>query len=290
MLDQAANLRKLIEQRQENKAEKVKKVPRIITITSGKGGVGKSNLVVNLGISLQRQGYKVMIFDADVGMGNDDVLMGHIPKYDIYDVIFKDMKISEVLVEGPFGIKLLPGGNGFSKIDEISDSQREEFIAKLREIEDMDFLLMDTGAGVNRDVLAFVACSEELILITTPEPTSLTDAYSLLKAVRHFKLKDTAYVVINKSFNLKESISTYERFKSTVGRFLNMELSYLGDIPEDRKLTEAVRKQDPVVISAPYSESAIAIKKIAEKLVGTSVSKDSASVKGLFKKLFAIFS
>lgn len=290
MLDQAANLRKLIEQRQESKEPKVTKGPRIITITSGKGGVGKSNLVVNLGISLQKQGYKVMIFDADVGMGNDDVLMGHIPTYDIYDVIFKGMKINEVLIEGPFGIKLLPGGNGFSKIDEISDYQREEFINKLKEIEDLDFLLMDTGAGINKDVLAFVACSQELILITTPEPTSLTDAYSLLKAVRHFKLKDTASVVVNKSFTLKESISTYERFRSTVNKFLNMELNYLGHIPEDRKLTEAVRKQEPVLISAPYSESSKAIEKIAEKLIGLNTSKDSASVKGLFKKLFAIFS
>lgn len=290
MLDQAANLRKLIEQRQEGKVEKAKNGARIITITSGKGGVGKSNLVVNLGISLQKQGYKVMIFDADVGMGNDDVLMGYIPKYDIYDVIFKNMKISEALIEGPFGIKLLPGGNGFSKIDEISDSQREEFINKLRELEDLDFLLMDTGAGINRDVLAFVACSQELILITTPEPTSLTDAYSLLKAVRHFKLKNKAYVVVNKSFNLKEALSTYERFKSTVAKFLNMELNYLGHIPEDRKLTEAVRKQEPVVISAPYSESSKAIEKIAEKIIGTNTSMDSVSVKGLFKKLFSIFS
>jgi len=214
MLDQAQRLRQLAASN-ENSGK-----ARIITVTSGKGGVGKSNFVVNLAITLQMLGKKVLIFDADVGMGNDDVLMGFLPRFNIFDVIFNNKEIEDVVITGPYGVKLLPGGTGISKIDELTDEQREGFIRKLEKLSEFDYILMDTGAGINRSVLGFAACCEELIILTTPEPTSLTDAYSLLKAINHFKIKASAKVVVNRIMDEKEALLTYNRFNSAVSNFL----------------------------------------------------------------------
>ncbi len=169
MLDQAENLRRLA-----NK-DNSKKKAKIITITSGKGGVGKSNFVVNMGITLHKKGKKVLIFDADIGMGNDDVLMGALPSYNVFDLL-EGKDINEVVVEGPYGINLLPGGSGINYIENLEEEERLAFIEKLTSLDKYDYIFIDTGAGINKNVLAFIACSEETIVITTPEPTSLTDA------------------------------------------------------------------------------------------------------------------
>lgn len=285
MLDQAERLRQLAVGKATREAR-----PRIITVTSGKGGVGKSNFVVNLGIALQQMGKKVMIFDADVGMGNDDVLMGFLPKYNVFDIIFNGKDLEEVLITGPSGIKLLPGGSGLTKIEELTDEERESFINKITSLENLDYILMDTGAGINRSVLGFVACCEELIVLTTPEPTSLTDAYSLLKAVVHFKIKGYAKVIINRTMDDKEGISTYNKFNNAVWTFLKMKLEYLGNVSEDRKLVQAVRQQQPFMISYPNCDAAQDIKKIAQKLIGSSTNNSGIGVQGLFKKIFSIFS
>lgn len=284
MLDQAQRLRQLANQNDSTTK------PRIITVTSGKGGVGKSNFVVNLSITLQKMGKKVMIFDADVGMGNDDVLMGFLPKYNVFDVILNGKEIDEVIITGPYGVKLLPGGSGLTKIDELTDDQRQVFIDKLEKVKDLDYIIMDTGAGINRSVLGFVACCEELIVITTPEPTSLTDAYSLLKAINHFKIKSSAKVIVNRAFDTKEADITFGKFNNAVSNFLKMRLEYLGFISDDRKLIQAVRTQQPFVISFPNCEAAQDIGKIARKLVGTSGSEERMGVQGLFKRIFSIFS
>ncbi|KEI13165.1 chromosome partitioning protein ParA [Clostridium novyi B str. ATCC 27606] len=295
MLDQAEKLRSLAKnnlQWNENYIKESKEILRtnIITITSGKGGVGKSNFVVNLGITLQRMGKKVLILDADVGMGNDDVLMGFLPKYNIYDIIFNGKTIDEVLIQGPYGIKLLPAGTGLNKIDELDSDKREKFLSKLEELNTFDFILMDTGAGINKNVLAFVECSEELIIVTTPEPTSLTDAYSLMKAIVHFNLKDKAKIVVNKVLDYEEGIKTFNKFNNAAKRFLNIELEYLGNISEDRKLIEAVRSQKPVVISYPNCKAAFDIEEIALKLCGYNRKMKTNGVQGVFKKIFHIFS
>jgi flagellar biosynthesis protein FlhG len=298
MLDQAQKLRQLAEQQRKDNVEtkssnepkdSISK-PRIITVTSGKGGVGKSNFVVNLAIALQKMDKKVLIFDADIGLGNDDVLMGFLPKYNVYDVIFGGKKIEEVLVEGPFGVKLLPGGTGVSKMEQMTDKQRDSFLAKLSCLDNLDYVLMDTGAGVNRDVLGFISCCEELILITTPEPTSLTDAYSLLKAVSHFKIKDNAKVIVNRSMDTREGENTFNKFNGAVKKFLNIELQYLGQLSDDRKLVQAVRKQQPFLISYPNSDVAKEIGYIASKIVGLETDKKGNSVQDFFKKIFNIFS
>lgn len=284
MLDQAQRLRQLAANN-ENKDK-----ARIITVTSGKGGVGKSNFVVNLAISLQQMGKKVLIFDADVGMGNDDVLMGFLPKYNVFDVIFNNKKIDDVIITGPSGVKLLPGGSGLSKVEELTNKQRESFIKQLEDLKGFDYILMDTGAGINRSVLGFVACCEELIVLTTPEPTSLTDAYSLVKAISHFKIKSSAKVVINRAIDEKEATLTYNKFNNAVSNFLKLKLDYLGSIAEDRKLVQAVRNQQPFMVSFPNCDAARDVNKIASKLIGSENAEQKSGVQGLFKKIFSIFS
>jgi flagellar biosynthesis protein FlhG len=285
MLDQAQKLRQMAQKEVVNGNR-----PQIITVTSGKGGVGKSNVVVNLAITLQRLGKKVLIFDADIGMGNDDVLMGFLPKYNVFDVIFNNKSIEEVIINGPYGVKLLPGGSGISRVDELTEQQRELFLNKLSSLSDLDYIIMDTGAGISRSVLGFIACCEELIILTTPEPTSLTDAYSLLKAVKHFKIKDKGKVIINRALDKKEADNTFGKFNNAVESFLKMKLEYIGYVSEDRKLVQSVRMQQPFVMAFPNCEAAQDIEKIANNIIGTVKEDNGIGIQGLFKKIFNIFS
>nr|WP_278680143.1 MinD/ParA family protein [Clostridium paraputrificum] len=282
MLDQAENLRRLA-----NK-DNSKKKAKIITITSGKGGVGKSNFVVNMGITLHKKGKKVLIFDADIGMGNDDVLMGVLPSYNVFDLL-EGKDINEVVVEGPYGINLLPGGSGINYIENLEEEERLAFIEKLTSLDEYDYIFIDTGAGINKNVLAFIACSEETIVITTPEPTSLTDAYSLIKATDHFKLTNTANVIVNRAFSIKDGEETYNKLKRAVEKFLTIKVNYLGSISEDRKLVEGVRAQVPFTILHPKCDESKSIERISNKLIG-NVSVENMGAEGLFKKLFSLFS
>ena len=282
MLDQAENLRRLA-----NK-DNSKKKAKIITITSGKGGVGKSNFVVNMGITLHKKGKKVLILDADIGMGNDDVLMGVLPRYNVFDLL-EGKDINEVVVEGPYGINLLPGGSGINYIENLEEKERLAFIEKLTSLDEYDYIFIDTGAGINKNVLAFIACSEETIVITTPEPTSLTDAYSLIKATDHFKLTDTANVIVNRAFSIKDGEETYNKLKRAVDKFLTIKINYLGSISEDRKLVEGVRAQVPFTILYPKCDASRSIERISNKLIGDA-SVENMGAEGLFKKLFSLFS
>lgn len=288
MLDQAESLRILASG--GTLADSNRKKARIITITSGKGGVGKSNFVVNLAISLQKQGEKVMIFDADIGMGNDDVLMGIYPRYNVLDLMSGGMSIEDVLVDGPGGVKLLPGGSGLNNIEDLQQHEREQFLKKIESIEGFDYIFIDTGAGISRSVLAFISCCDEVIIVTTPEPTSLTDAYSLLKAVKHFKISKEVNIVVNRTFEKSEGEQTFNKFNRAVERFLKVETNYLGCIDDDRKLVMAVREQSPVVISYPNSNAAKSIKAISEKVINKGSEIKGSGVEGLFKRLFNIFS
>ncbi len=289
MLDQAAKLRQMAENNEINDVPKERNT-KIFTITSGKGGVGKSNIVVNMGIALSKLGKKVMIFDADLGMGNDDVLLGCIPKYNVFDIIFSGKEIQDVLIEGPYGIKLLPGGSGLSKVDDLTEVQRKMFLKKLEGIEGFDYILIDTGAGINRSVLGFIACSDELLIVTTPEPTALTDAYSLLKAVNHFKIKNTAKVIVNRVLDDKEGKNTFLKFNGAAEKFLGVKLFHLGNVTDDKKLSQAVRMQKPLLIAYPNSDAAKDIENVANTLQGVSYNINNEGVQGLFKKIFRIFS
>jgi flagellar biosynthesis protein FlhG len=285
MLDQAESLRKLINNsNQENK----KTATKIITVTSGKGGVGKSNFVVNLAISLQNKGKKVLIFDADLGMGNDDVLMGLYPKNNIFDIIFTGLEIKDIIIKGTNGVDLIPAGSALNKAQDLAENERKLFLEKLETLDEYDYILMDTGAGVNKDVLSFVAASEELIVVTTPEPTSLTDGYSLIKATDHYKLQTKAKIIVNKAFTKEEGEETFNKFNRAVTKFLKINIEYLGCILEDKKLVQSVRQQKPFIVLYPNCDASKDIEKIAMKLMGQEINS-SDGARGLFKRLFNIF-
>ncbi|WP_055071302.1 MinD/ParA family protein [Clostridium massiliamazoniense] len=286
MLDQASSLRKLVENNININCNMGK--AKIITITSGKGGVGKSNLVVNLAIGLQQEGKKVLIFDADIGMCNDDILLGIFPKYNIYDLLLKDMNIEDIIVEGPLGIGLLSGGSGINKIEDLSQNQRSLFLSKLMSLDKYDYILMDTGAGISKNVMAFVAACDELIITTTPEPTALTDAYALLKATKHYGLKEKASVVVNKCFTENEGYETFKKFKGASKKFLNVDLTFLGCVLDDKKLEEAVRERTPVLIRYPSAKASRSIYAIGKNILGVP-STNKKGVGDFFKKLFDIF-
>ncbi len=289
MLDQASKLRQMAIDSDFNRNLNLNNT-RVFTITSGKGGVGKSNIVVNLAISLRKLGKKVLILDADLGMGNDDVLLGTIPKHNIFDAIFSGKDIEEIMIEGPLGIKLVSGGSALSKIDDLTEVQRQIFLKKLENIKGFDYILIDTGAGVNRTVMAFIACSDELIIVTTPEPTALTDGYSLLKTVNHYNIKKSAKVIINKVLDKHEGTNTFNKFDNAAQKFLGIRLNFLGEVSEDRKLVQAVRMQKPVSIAFPSSESSKDIDRIAKNLDGVSYRTSGEGMQSLFKKIFNIFS
>lgn len=287
MLDQAENLRRLANGEDiQNKNKRAK----IITITSGKGGVGKSNFVVNLAINLVRKGKRVLIFDADIGMGNDDVLMGIYPKNSVLDLINGRYEIDEIVAEGPEGVKLLPGGSGLNNIEDLDESQRELFLRKIERLEGFDYIFIDTGAGVSRSVLAFISCSDEVILVTTPEPTSLTDGYSLLKAVSHFKIKDKANVVINKVLERKEGERTFFKLKNVIDKFLKIDINFLGYIYDDKKITMSVRNQVPFIIGYPFCDASKCLEEITLKILKINDETNGGGAKNLFKRLFSIFS
>ncbi|WP_346877386.1 MULTISPECIES: MinD/ParA family protein [unclassified Clostridium] len=288
MLDQASRLRQMVFEKQDT-MEEGNNNTKIFTITSGKGGVGKSNMVINLAISLKKLGKKVLVLDADLGMGNVDVLIGTIPRYTIFDIILNNKSVHEVVINGPLGIKILCGGTGLSRLDDLNRSQREVLINKLGEIKDFDYILIDTGAGINRTVMAFIECSHEVFIVTTPEPTALTDAYSLLKTICNHNVKNRAKIIVNKVLSKEEGNDTFNRLNSSANRFLGANLVHLGNIAEDKKLVQAVRMQRPVVLSFPKSEVSENIESIAKGLEGISYNKGN-SIQGIFKKMLNIFS
>lgn len=288
MVDQAEALRRLALEENEQIAKNNNS--RIITVTSGKGGVGKSNFVVNLALSLRKKGKKVLIFDADIGMGNDDVLMGIYPKHNVMDVIKNKVSIKDAIVEGPLGIELLPGGTGLNNIEDLTEEERQRFLTEIELLRGYDYILIDTGAGINRSVLAFVASSDEAIFILTPEPTSLTDGYSLLKALKHFKIETEVKIIVNRAIDMDEGHRTFKKFNSAAERFLKISTDYLGCIMEERKLTMAVRKQVPFVLEYPGSSLSKALEEISQRVMGKEVDSKRSGIKGLFNKIFYIFS
>ena len=278
-MDQAEMLRNAVKlKKQVNKPN-----ARVITVTSGKGGVGKSNVAVNLAVQMQRQGKRVLVFDADFGLANVEVMFGAIPKYNLGDVIYHGKRISEIISEGPLGIGFISGGTGITGLNNLSQEQVAYMIQSLNELDQLaDVIIIDTGAGISNHVLEFVMASPEVLLITTPDPSSLTDSYSLLKALYKnpkFRRQETKVSVLaNRVTSAGEGRHVYEKLQSVVTQFLQGEIFYAGMIPQDSTLERAIRQQQPVSIYTPASKSARAFEMIASNILNNEQKQEKASL------------
>ncbi len=269
-MDQADKLREKMEQLKEQAPS-----ARVIAVTSGKGGVGKTSLSVNLALQFQEQGKKVVILDADFGLANVEIMLGIRPQHNLADLIYNNKSIEEIITEGPMGVGFISGGSGVQDLVNLDKERLKKLIAKLVKLDSLyDIIIIDTGAGIADSVIEFVLSSPEVLLVVTPEPTSITDAYSLLKAVNRKKEfnreQKSIKVVANRVESSEEAEEIYEKIRVVVSKFLNIELEYLGYIPMDKRLTNAVLEQKPISIHYPTSESALRIKSICGKLLDES--------------------
>lgn len=266
-MDQAEQLRKLVQQNEVSKSK-----ARVITVTSGKGGVGKTSISINLAIQMARLGKKVVVFDADFGLANIEVMLGVRPQYNLADMMFHGKDLADIITQGEEGISFISGGSG---IQELASMNREQVMFLTNRLITLDkyadIVIVDTGAGISDSVLEFVLASTEVLLVATPEPTSITDAYALLKALNRkeeFVKEDTSIKMIsNRVKSAAEGQNLYEKMSVVSEKFLNIPITYLGQVPLDEQISKAVMRQKPVSVINPDAPSAKAIKQIAETLL-----------------------
>lgn len=278
-MDQAEKLRQIIAAQQsktQNSGE-----ARIIAVTSGKGGVGKTNFTINIALALRALGKRVTIIDADLGLANVDVLLGVLSKYSFLDVLSGNVEPKDLIVEGPDGLKIVSGGSGITDLVNIDEIELERLIYALSYYNSIsDFILIDTGAGIGKSVLSFVEAASEIIVILNPDPTSITDAYALIKNISNVEDKELK-LVINRVESAAEGKEAFAKISNTVERFLDVKIENLGYIFEDYNLGKAVKQQMPVIKAYPRSLSSKAIEEIARNLVDRRHSTQE-EYKGLF--------
>lgn len=245
-----------------------KKYVKTIAVASGKGGVGKTNVVANFAIALKRLGKKVLVFDADLGLSNIDVLLQLAPRYNIQHVLNGSKKLRDVVIDGPEGIKILPAGSGVQELTALEEFQRlrilEEFDAYG---DDPDVLLIDTAAGISENVAFFCIAAQEIIIVTSPEPTAITDAYALIKVLFTRYQEKEFSVLVNSVRNPEEGREVFRRLSFAAEKFLNISLDYIGHIPFDNYVQKAVRSQRAFVDAYPNSEASKQVMEIVSRLL-----------------------
>lgn len=288
-MDQAEQLRNII--KSQNRREHL---ARVITVTSGKGGVGKSNVSVNLAIQLSRLNKRVVVLDADFGLANVEVMLGIRPKYNLADMMFHGKTLKEVISPGPENIGFISGGSGLRELTNLDRDQIQSLVRMMYELDNIaDVVIIDTGAGISNSVIDLVLASSEVLLVATPEPTSITDAYALLKTLcRHqefYANNPKIHMVANRARSFQEGKELYEKLDAVVEKFLKMKMEYLGYIPYDEKLPRSVMKQQPVAVAYPNAASSRAMFDMAMYLENGEENAflgRNRGLSGLFTKMF----
>lgn len=263
---------------------------RVIAVASGKGGVGKTNLTINLGLALARRKLRVAILDADLGTANVDVVLGLRPRYHLQHVITGQKSLSEIIVEGPFGLQIIPGASGLPDLADLAEAQREVLLRALLVLDgQVDVLLIDTSAGVGANVIQFILAAGELLLVTTPEPTAITDAYALVKILASYQAPVSIKLVVNSVQQRGEGEATSYKLVTVAEQFLGRRIEVAGMLPYDRSVTAAVSSQSPLLQSHPRSPAALAINKLAERLWSSPELPEATTSLGKFFRTLLSF-
>ncbi|MEK8130213.1 MinD/ParA family protein [Paenibacillus filicis] len=285
MTDQAQELRNLIKHQGALQGEKS---TRIITITSGKGGVGKSNFTLNFALALQNKGFKVLIFDADIGLANIDVLMGITSKYSLYHLLKRERTVWDIINTGPQGLQFIAGGSGFNDLIRLSEEQLDYFADQVNQLNGhVDFILFDTGAGLSKETLKFILAAQETIVVTTPEPTSITDAYAIIKMVHSMDHNVNFRLVVNRVLDWKEGRQTADKISMVAKQFMNLDIPTIGYVWDDAAVSRAVRKQVPFMLAFPESSAAKSLGHLTNDFLANQMPAEtqSASVKGFLNRM-----
>jgi flagellar biosynthesis protein FlhG len=240
---------------------------RVISVTSGKGGVGKTNISVNLAVQLARQGHRPCVFDADLGLANLNILLGIRPEFDLEDVICGDKRLPDIIVQDPSGIAIIPGGTGVERLAELQGDQLRRLIASFAGLDGYDILIFDTSAGISRSVLSFCMAAKEVLVVIVPEPTSLTDGYALLKVLSLNGYREPVKVVVNQAKNERFAQMVFDKFRDAVRKYLPLDILFLGGLPSDEGVAEAVARQRPFVSLYPDGRAAAAVGRLAANLL-----------------------
>jgi len=256
LMDQAAGLRRIADP----------KPVQVIAVSSGKGGVGKTNVSINLAMAMADTGKQVLVMDADLGLANVDIMLGLKPKYNLFHVLKGERTLEEVIVDGPNGVKIIPAASGIKQMSELTPMENAGLIRAFSEISnDVDVLIIDTAAGIHDSVIAFAKASQEVVVVVCDEPASLTDAYALIKVLNSEYAVQKFRILSNMTHSAQEARELYNKLVAVTDRYLDATLINMGTVPYDDYLRKAIKKQKPVVDAYPRSRSAMAFKNLAQK-------------------------
>ncbi|TKI54978.1 MinD/ParA family protein [Brevibacillus antibioticus] len=275
MRDQAEQLRERMLQNKKTQPT------RLVTVTSGKGGVGKSNFSLNFGLGLIEKGHKAVLFDLDLGLANLDVLMGITPKKHLFHLLEPDTTVWDIIEHGPGGLEFIAGGSGFTQIMQLDDEKLDRLFSHLDPLQGYaDTIIFDTGAGFSKESMRFMLSSDEVILVTTPEPPAITDAYAVIKMLHARNPAVSIRLVINRASSEREGKMTADKLAMVSKRFLNMDIQSLGYVSDDPCVSKAVKLQRPFLLTYPQSQATRSIRNLVERYLDRPVTSD-ASVSGL---------
>ncbi len=255
--DQAAGIRKM----------RTMKPVRVIAVTSGKGGVGKTNLSVNMGVALAQMGRRVALLDADMGLANVDILLGMSPKFNLSHVLKGEKTLNEIMLTGPAGLRVIPASSGIQHMSDLSTIEQAGVIRAFSDVDkDLDVLIVDTAAGISASVVNFARACQEIIVVVCDEPTSLTDAYAYIKLLNRDYGLNSFHIITNMVQSSEHGQNLFSKLTKVTDRYLDVNLQYVGAVPMDDFLRKSVQKQSPVVEAFPQSKAALAFKNLARKV------------------------
>ncbi|WCL48268.1 MinD/ParA family protein [Leptospira sp. GIMC2001] len=288
-MDQAANLRKLTEGNTNLKLvpNQARAMTKIIAIASGKGGVGKTTLSVNLAIAIAKAGHRVLIFDGDLGLANINVLLGIIPKYNLYHVVKGHKSLKDIIIQTQEGVDIIAGASGYSQLANLNDVQRNNLIKGFADLDNYDYMIIDTGAGISSNVIGLVMPADEVIVVTTPEPTSITDSYGLIKSIVSQTKDKNLKIIVNRARSAIEGKKVADRVIDISGQFLEVQVENLGFIFQDEDVEKSIREQKPYIVNSPRSKASACLTRITHNLLQLEGSDgEPEGLAGFIKKFF----